>query len=104
MREIQQPGPAMVPRAIVLPAMLHPIDLMLPPGALLLNALRDALGARGFRSGAFSIEGGGFAPFGYVIPALSPDATRAAWYSAPRRPPGVTRLEQGALTSEIFIG
>ncbi|MES2711290.1 MAG: DUF296 domain-containing protein [Pseudomonadota bacterium] len=84
--------------------MLHSIDLMLPPGALLLDALRDALGARGLRSGAFTIAGGGFAPFGYVIPALSPDATRAAWYSEPRRPPGVTRLEQGALTFGLRDG
>ena len=104
MRSIRQPGPALAPRAIVLPAMLHPIDLMLPVGGLLLDALRDALGAWGFRSGAFTLAGGGFAPFGYVIPALSPDATRAAWYSAPRRPAGITRLEQGALTFGLRDG
>ncbi|MBR0657145.1 PPC domain-containing DNA-binding protein [Plastoroseomonas arctica] len=98
MRSIRQPGPAPQPRAVVVPALLHPCAFTLPAGALLLDTLRDALAARGFRSGAFTIAGGGFSPFGYVIPALSPDATRAAWYSEARRPPGVTRLEHGALT------
>jgi len=100
MRAIRQPGPAMAPRAVVVPAMLHPMDMMLPAGGLLL----DALAACGFRSGAFTIAGGSFAPFGYVIPALSPDATRAAWYSAPRRPDGLTKLEQGALTFGLRDG
>ncbi|MDB5314443.1 MAG: hypothetical protein JWO24_287 [Rhodospirillales bacterium] len=104
MRAIRQPGPALEPRAVVVPAMLHPCDIMLPAGALLLDTLRDALAARGFRSGAFTIASGGFSPFGYVIPALSPDATRAAWYSEARRPPGVTRLEQGALTFGLRDG
>ncbi|MBR0646971.1 PPC domain-containing DNA-binding protein [Plastoroseomonas hellenica] len=98
MRSIRQPGPPPAARAVAVPALLHPVEFMLPPGALLLEALRDALAAQGFRSAALSIEGGGFGPFGYVMPALSPDAARAAWYSGTFRPPGMTRLQRGAVT------
>lgn len=98
MRSISQPGPAPGDRAVTVPTLLHPVAFTLPPGGLLLEALRDALTQRGFRSAALAIEGGGFGPFGYVMPALSPDAARAAWYSETFRPPGTTRLERGAVT------
>ncbi|HEY4254122.1 MAG TPA: hypothetical protein VGM87_23145 [Roseomonas sp.] len=98
MRSIRQPGPPPAERAVIVPALLHPVAFTLPPGALLLDGLRDALAERGFGSAALTITGGGFGPFGYVMPALSPDAARAAWYSATFRPPGVTRLDHGAVT------
>lgn len=98
MRSIRQPGPAPAARAVAIPALLHPVEFTLPAGMLLLEALRDALAAQGFRSAALAIAGGGFGPFGYVMPALSPDAARAAWYSETFRPPGPTRLERGAVT------
>jgi predicted DNA-binding protein with PD1-like motif len=98
MRSIRQPGPPPAARAAAVPARLHAVAVTLPPGALLRDTLRDALGAEGFVSAALAIEGGGFGPFGYVMPALSPDATRAAWYSDAYHPPGLTRLDRGAVT------
>lgn len=98
MRSIRQPGPPPAARAVAVPALLHPVAFTLPAGALLLDALRDALAAQSFRSATLAIAGGGFGPFGYVMPALSPDAARAAWYSETFRPADTTRLERGAVT------
>jgi hypothetical protein len=72
-------------------------DMMLPAGARLLDALAVLLDD-GTESACLTLTGGGFGPFGYVIPALSPDATRAAFYSEPFRPAGGSRLGTAALT------
>ena len=97
-RTIRQPGPPSATRIVAVPAGAVAVDTELPKGALLLDALADLVRRHGAESGCFALTGGAFGPFGYVIPALSPDATHAAFYSAPRRPPGATRLEAGAVT------
>lgn len=98
MRRIAQPGPVPAARAVVVSAMLHDVAFAVPAGVLLLEGIRAGLAEAGFASAALTISGGGFGPFGYVIPAVSPDATRAAWYSDTRRPAGVSALEEGAVT------
>ncbi len=69
----------------------------LPAGASLLDALH-ALLAEGYDAACLTLTGGGLGPFAYVMPAKSPDADHAAFYSATFRPPGRTCLELGTVT------
>jgi len=96
MRAIHQPGPAPEERAVIQPCEARPCSVELPAGVRLLDALAALM--RGAESGSFTLTGGALGPFGYVQPALSPDAEHAAWYSAPVRPAGVTRWERGSVT------
>jgi predicted DNA-binding protein with PD1-like motif len=49
-------------------------------------------------SAALTLSGGGFGPFAYVIPALSPNEQQVAFYSGVRRPQGTVRLDVAAVT------
>ena len=103
MRAIRQPGPIAAARATVVPAGAVPIDVALPAGIRLLDALA-ALLADGVESACLTLSGGGFGPFAYVIPARAPDPSHAAFYSATFRPPGETRLDIGAVTVGLRDG
>lgn len=98
MRSIRQPGPALQPRAVVVPARGISIEAELAPGRPLLDALHDLVAAHGAETACLSLTGGRLDPFGYLMPALSPDAQHAAWYSAPRHPAGGAVWEQGSVT------
>ncbi len=74
-----------------------PIASTLPASGLLLDALH-ALLAEGYDSACLTLTGGGLGPFAYVMPAKSPDADHAAFYSATFRPDGETRFETGTVT------
>lgn len=97
-RFARHPGPPAAQRAMAVPAGAIPIDAILPPGCRLLDALAELLAAAGAESAALSLSGGGFGPFAYVIPGLSPDGSQVAFYSATFRPEGVTRLDCAAVT------
>lgn len=96
MRVIRQPGPAPSARAVTQPCEARPCAVELPAGVRLLDALAALM--EDAEGGSFTLSGGALGPFGYVQPALSPDADHAAWYSAPFRPAGVTRWERGSVT------
>jgi predicted DNA-binding protein with PD1-like motif len=98
MRYVQQPGPAPPSRAVAVPCRAVPVEAELPAGMKLLDALHELVAAHGGDSASLSLADGALGPFGYVMPALSPDASHAAWYSPPRHPTGVTRWEQGCVT------
>lgn len=98
MRAVRQPGPAPAERVVAVPVALATLRLTLPAGALLRDALADALAARGLDGAALRFETGALGPFGYVTPALSPDPFHSAFYSAPVRPAGPARIEGGAVT------
>lgn len=98
MRFVRQPGPPAACRAVVVPAGAVAIEAELPPGVRLLDAVSALLPRFGAESACLSLHGGGFGPFGYVIPALSPDGTQAAFYSRTFRPAGISRLDMGAMT------
>jgi hypothetical protein len=87
MRIIRQPGPAPEARAVTQPCEARPRAVELPAGGRLLDALAALM--EDAESGSFTLTGGALHPFGYVRPALSPDADHAAWYSAPFRPAGL---------------
>lgn len=92
MRQLKQPGPVARDRIESLAAPLETLDFMLQPGLSLNEAIAVPLGAAGFTAAAVSFFDGALAPFEYVMPAPSPDADHAAWYSAKHTPPGETRI------------
>ena len=97
-RRIRQPGPALEPRAVVVPARGAWFEATLATGLGLVPAIGAALRAKGFESGVVELEGGGFGPFAYVIPALSETGANAAFYSDVRTPSGVTTLATARVT------
>lgn len=103
-RSIAQPGPALEPRIVAVEARGRDFVIDLAPGASLLDNLRRGFAEAGFAGGVVKLEGVALSPFAYVIPALSPSPKHAAFYSETFRPPGVTRLTQGALTFGVRNG
>lgn len=97
-RFIRQPGAPGPRRIAAVAAGAIPVEAELPAGGRLLDTVAELVARHGAESACLALAGGGFGPFGYVIPALAPDATHAAFYSAPRRPAGITRLDAGAIT------
>ena len=97
-RRVRQPGPPAAARADCVPAGAVALEATLPAGGLLLDALASLLVANQVESACLTLSGGAFGPFGYVIPAVSADGARAAFYSEAARPAGETRLELAAVT------
>ena len=97
LRSIRQPGPPNPTRIAAIPVAATPIDTVLAPGRRLLDALA-ALLAGSTDSACLTLTGGTLAPFSYVIPALSPDGSQAAFYSRTFRPAGATALDTAAVT------
>jgi predicted DNA-binding protein with PD1-like motif len=59
------------------------LDFRLEPGRSLNDAVATPLTAAGFRAAAVQLGPGRLCRFRYVLPALSPDASHAAYYSEP---------------------
>jgi len=97
-RRVQQPGPEAQGRMESAVGSLRVLDFTLQPGLTLNAAITGPLLETGFGAAQVEISGGALGPFTYVMPAASPDATHAAWYSAPFTPQGTTRLEHGNVT------
>ncbi|MBL6077374.1 hypothetical protein JMJ56_05095 [Belnapia sp. T18] len=97
-RRLAHPGPALMPRIESVAGHAQPFAVTLAPGLSLLDAVTRAVHAAGFDSATLELEGGGFAPFSYVLPAPAPDDTHAAYYSATHTPPAGARLERGCIT------
>lgn len=96
-RTVRQPGLPTLPRIAAVPVGTVPIDTLLMPGQTLLDALA-ALMTEGIDSACLTLSGGALHPFAFVIPALSPDGSQAAFYSAAVQPPGHTALDTAAVT------
>jgi predicted DNA-binding protein with PD1-like motif len=103
-RRLAQPGPALLPRVESVPGHAQALSFTLLPGLPLLEAVARPLREAGFAHAVATLEGGGFGPFAYVLPAPSPDAGHAAWYSATQAPPGGAILEQANITFGLREG
>jgi predicted DNA-binding protein with PD1-like motif len=101
-RSIRQPGPPATERILAVPCGTLPIDVMLPAGVRLLDALWTTLD--GAESACLTLSGGAFGPFAYVIPSLPPDPTHAAFYSDTFRPPGASHIDAAAVTLGLRDG
>ncbi len=95
---LAQPGPALLPRVMCRAARATALDFTLAPGLSLLEAVARPLRDAGFASAVLELQGGGFGPFAYVLPAQATDAVHAAWYSAPHAPQGGAGLERANIT------
>ena len=104
MRYAAHPGPPAAARVMAVPCAALPIAATVPPGVRLLDGLAALLARFGVGSAALTLSGGGFGPFGYVIPGLSPDGSQVAFYSATRRPPGLSSLDAAAVTVGVRDG
>jgi predicted DNA-binding protein with PD1-like motif len=98
MRTIKQPGSAPAERVQWVEARGRRVTAVLGPGLPLLEAVQRVFAAHGLASGVLRLAGGAFGPFAYVMPAPSDTPRYAAFYSATRRPPGLSHVRAGALT------
>ncbi len=94
MRRIDHPGPVAPER--VRAAIGSPVALrfMLEPGDTVDEAIAKGVAASGCSGGFVSFKGGCCSPFRYVMPAASPDADHAAWYSETYEPAGGVDIER----------
>ncbi len=97
LRSILQPGLVSAERCAAIAVGSVPIAATLPAGSLLLDALHGLLAGE-HDCACLTLSGGGLGPFAYVMPARSPDADHAAFYSGMFRPSGETRLEVATVT------
>jgi predicted DNA-binding protein with PD1-like motif len=98
MRTLQQPGPVHPRRIESFGASAESLSFPLRPGRSLLDAATEPLVAAGWRGGTLSFAGTAFSPFRYVMPGPPDDASHVAYFSAPRAPAGITRIEQANAT------
>jgi predicted DNA-binding protein with PD1-like motif len=101
---LRHPGPAHPDRIASLAGRSLSASGALAAGLTINEAIAGFMAGAGIRGGAAALEGGAFAPFRYVMPALSTDGVHAAWYSAPHEPAGVTRLERANATFGLRDG
>jgi predicted DNA-binding protein with PD1-like motif len=104
MRQVVQPGPVHPDRMQWVEARGRPVVFALEPGRNLLDAVHERFAAEGFSSGVLTLQSGALDPLAYVIPALSPTGSHAAFYSDIIRPPGVSRIRSGGMTFGIRDG
>ena len=80
---IRHPGPPATDRRRIVPGHAQRIELALPAGAVLMEAVAAAVGELGCDCAILLLDGLEVGPYHYVMPTLdSPDGRRAAWYSA----------------------
>lgn len=93
-RSLRQPGPAHADRIDCFRGEMHTLRYKLAPGATLNEALTAPLVEAGLKSGTVTIMDVAVNPFRYVMPGPADDESHVAYFSAPRAPSGVSRIEQ----------
>ncbi|NVO24431.1 hypothetical protein [Donghicola mangrovi] len=79
---IRHPGPPAPEPYSVARGTAHQVSVTLPKGAVLMQAVADAMEAAGCDSGVMVMDGLQMGPFDFVMPGHSNDGVHAAWYSA----------------------
>jgi predicted DNA-binding protein with PD1-like motif len=103
-RRVLQPGPPPAERVQWVAGNARPLEFTLEPGLNFIEAIRRPLAATGGESAVLTLEGGAFGPFTYVVPAPAPTPEHAAFYSEFHRPPGISRIEDAAVTFGLRDG
>ena len=98
MRTLVQPGPVHPVRIDSLSGERVPLRFVLRAGLSLTEALTGPLVEAGFQSATLVIKGGALNPFRYVMPGPADGPEHVAYFTAPRDPIGVTRIEQANAT------
>ena len=98
MRRIEHPGPVSAQRRLSVDCGLEHARVALEPGASLIDALASMLERYEASSAVATLHGGGFNPFVYYMPALSPTPEHAVYFSGRHEPKGFVRLEAAGVT------
>jgi predicted DNA-binding protein with PD1-like motif len=98
MRTLVQPGPVHPRRIDSFGGTPESLTFPLRAGLSLLDAATGPLVNAGWRSGTLTFTGGAFDPFRYVMPGPPDNPSHVAYFSAPREPDGVTRIERANAT------
>jgi predicted DNA-binding protein with PD1-like motif len=93
MRQILHPGPAVLERTKAVEGSPVRLRFSLAPGCSVDEAIATGFEAAGCAGGFVTLRGGQCEPFRYVIPAASPNAQHAAWYSATYAPTGQVAID-----------
>jgi predicted DNA-binding protein with PD1-like motif len=99
MRSIRHPGPPAPARAVAVACRAEAVRLRLEPGRSINQAVAEAFARAEVPGGYVRLRGAPVSPMRYVIPAASPDAGHAAWYSETFAPAGVSLVEDAGLVA-----
>ena len=98
MRSIQHPGQPSPQRVAAQQAELAPFELELPAHMTLMQAVTQSMQGIGAQCATFRMQGGGFEPFSYVMPALAKTSAHAVYFSDTYPVEGAVRLETASVT------
>jgi hypothetical protein len=98
MRRLTQPGPVHPDRIDMCLGTPEELRFTLKAGSTLNEALTAPMVAAGFQCGTIVIGSAAADPFRYVMPGVADDASHVAYFTAPRSPAGITRIERGNAT------
>jgi predicted DNA-binding protein with PD1-like motif len=104
MRSLVHPGPVHPDRIDSFAGDGRRLFYTVKPGVSLLGGLTGPLVEAGFQSAAIRFSGAAVDPFRYVMPDHASDASHVAYFSAPRAPVGVTRIERANATFGWHLG
>ena len=97
-RSLRQPGPVHTQRIDSFGAEIEAFALRLRPGETLNDAITAPLASAGFQCATVMFRRTAMNPFRYVMPGPADDVSHVAYFTAPRAPEGITRIEQGNAT------
>lgn len=104
MRHIAHPGIPDSQRIFYVPSSARTLQGSLSTGQTLLRAVTELVEVQGSKSGAFTLNGGAFDSFSYVMPALSKTPEHAVYFSDTFFVEGQVRLETAAVTYGVKEG
>lgn len=94
-RTLDHPGPATVERITALPCTATPLDLPLPAGVPLLDALAQAAEAAGVSAAWLELADATMARIDHLRPGPDPSGAHAAWYDGPHNADGASLIRLG---------
>ncbi len=104
MRSITHPGLPDSNRICYAPSPARAVHGSLSSGRTLIDAVNEVAQAHQAESGAFTLNGGAFTSFSYVMPALSKIPHYAVYFSETFHVEGRITLETAALTYGVRDG
>ena len=104
MRSIAHPGKSDAQHIIAVPATARLLSEQLSVGKTLLHAATEVMEKNAAKSGAFTLNGGKFTSFSYVMPALSTSPDHAVYFSETFHVDGLVALETASVTYGLKDG
>lgn len=97
-RSLRQPGPVHPSRIDCFRGDIQALHFILKPGVTLNQAITTPMVEAGFQCGTVTFKGTALNPFRYVMPGPADDPSHVAYFTAPRAPSGMARIELGNAT------